>query len=422
MPIREIMILRKGGMPLFNFAPAGAPKLDALVAGFLSAQAGFAEEIGEGKIQVVSFAENKFVYESRADLLFIIVISQEDDENIYRVILKEIAKSFEKKYTQILAKSVLPSHLFDGFRAQLMEILNKYDKIPKVQPRYPSAILPPEISQEIEQLLHQIESSPGILRAALLTNDGYLVSSKLQSHEIELAAKQLQQSRDMELPTYFGISQTVLDEGTKLFVHIINDDLVLMAIVRKDQIVSQIADAIEANIQLLATLDLSSMVKVSPKTKGGGDFSEFDVFTANPILESALFAEGTPSAREFQRLFGEAGISILQAIDGVSTIAELRIRAGVNGRQFLEVLNYLTAKGYIRKVLFYPKIDTTDKRFLTYLETVGLPRDEFQILEQAKHFCDGHNSIRDISLRIGVDYKKLIKTLRKLGEYVEWLT
>ena len=98
MPVKEILVLRSGGQPLFNFAPRGDPKLDTLMAGFLSAQAGFAQEIGEEEIQVVSFAEHKFVYESWSDFLFVIVIQKTDDEHIYRVILKELAQTFVNKY------------------------------------------------------------------------------------------------------------------------------------------------------------------------------------------------------------------------------------------------------------------------------------------------------------------------------------
>jgi hypothetical protein len=69
-----------------------------------------------------------------------------------------------------------------------------------------------------------------------------------------------------------------------------------------------------------------------------------------------------------------------------------------------------------------PKLLASDARFLTYLQTVGLPRDEFKILEQASSFCDGNNTTRDVAQRIGVEEEKLVLILRKLGENVEWLT
>jgi hypothetical protein len=422
LPVKEIIVLRKGGTPLFNFSPDGAPKLDALVAGFLSAQAGFAEEIGEGHIQVVTFAENKFVYESQTDLLYIIAIGQDDDENIYRMIIKEIAQAFEQQYNEILKKSVISSHLFVGFREYVMEILGKYDKIPDIEQRYPSAILPPEIFQKLEELLNIIEGKPGVLRTALLTNDGFVLTSKLQQHELEIGTRQIRQSRNMELPSYFAVSQTTLEEETKLFVHQVKSDIVLLAIIREDMKVGRCAEVISPLVYGLGNIDYSTMVKIQPKTKKTEKFSELDVFASNPTMESALFAESTDQAKEFDNLFGNAGRDVLQAVDGISTVEEIRTRTGVHGRQLSEILSYLSTRGYIRRVLFYPKLVSSDRRFLAYLETVGLPRDEYKILEDAKPFCDGNNTTTDIAQRIGVDEEKLIVVLRKLGENVEWLT
>ena len=274
-------------MPLFNFVPAGAPKLDTLVAGFLSAQAGFAEEIGEGKIQILSFAENKFVYEVRADLIFIIVIAQDDDEHVYRLILKEVAQVFEKKYHETLAKTVIPSHIFGGFREYVMEILTKYDRVPQIQPRYPTAILPPDISKNVEKLLHKAETSPGFLRTALMTRDGYVVVSKLQTHEYEVASKQIKQSHNLELPTYFAVAQSPLNSGTKLFVHQVNEDFVFLAIIREKQQVGQSSTAITPIIKNLAKLDFSNIVKIFPTAGVSDKFSDYEVLASNPITESA---------------------------------------------------------------------------------------------------------------------------------------
>ncbi len=409
-------------MPLFNFAPQGAPKLDTLVAGFLSAQAGFAEEIGEGKIQVVTFAENKFVYESRVELLFIIVIGQADDENIYRVIIKEIAQAFENQFKEVLLKTVIPSDLFGGFREYVIEILGKYDKIPEIKQRYPTAILPPEILQKIEEILNIIEGKQGILRTALVTKDGYVITSKLFQHELNIGAQQIQQSRKMELPSYFAVSQTTLEEETKLFIHQVKPDLMLLMIIREDLKVGRGAELVSPLVYGLANVDYSSMVKVEPKTKSTEAFSEHDVFTSNPMMESTLFAEHTGQAREFDRLFGTAGREVLQAIEGISTVEEIRIRTGVYGRQLTEILSYLFSRGYIRRIQFYPKLAGSDRRFLAYLETVGLPRDEYKILENARLYCDGNNSVRDIAQRVGVEEEKLVAVLRKLGDNVEWLT
>ena len=421
MAVKEILVLRSGGQPLFNFAPEGEPKLDELVAGFISAQAGFAKEIGEGTIRIVSFAENKFVYESLSDLLFILVIPQEEDEHVYRLILKEIAEAFVRKYKKELSMDVPASRLFVGFRNNVVAILSKYDQMPRTPMRYPTALVKPEVTRKIEEALNRVEGQPGILRAALLTPDGYVVSSKLHPYELKFALNLLHNYRRQSLPTFFTVSQTTLGEEVNLLIHLVDKKFVLAAIIRKGYPEVQYASSLAPILQEVASLDTSSMVKVQPWTGPREAYSDHEVLAPNPI-SGELMSGDTPAAKEFRELFGGSGIDVMRAIDGVATVADLRERTGVTGRQLMEILGYLEAKGYIRKVQFYPKLDTSDTRFLAYLEVVGLPSDEFQVLEQAKHFCDGHNSVRDIALRIGVEPEKLVRILRKLGDYVEWLT
>ncbi|MFX1564016.1 MAG: hypothetical protein ACFFDP_11995 [Promethearchaeota archaeon] len=422
MPVKEILVLRSGGQPLFNFSPEGAPILDTLVAGFLSAQAGFAQEIGEGTIQIVTFAENKFVYEIQSDLIFIIVIHQDEEEHIYRVLLKEIAQSFVQKYQSVLGRSVIPSQIFEGFRENLIKILVKYNLEPRKAPKYPSAILEPEVTQKIENLIRQIEGKHGFLRAALLTTDSHVISTGLYEHELQFTLTQFQRSWKQEPPKFFTISSTILGDDVKLFIHLLPKQMRIAAIVRKEMSEMQLAKSIAPILPLFNNLDLTSMVKLQAQARITKAYSDFEVLTTTPKIRSTLFIEDSESAGEFRELFGKSGIDIIKAIDGVATVVELRDRTGVHGRQLLEILNYLEIKGYIRKVQFFPMLDTTDTRFLAYLETVGIPRDEFKILNQAKHFCDGHNTVRDIAQRIGVEHEKLVGILRKLGDYVEWLT
>jgi hypothetical protein len=278
------------------------------------------------------------------------------------------------------------------------------------------------VLNQVEDILNIAEGQTGIIRTGLVTKDGYVISSKLLQHEIEVAAKQMQQAETIELPDYFAVSQTTLEEGTKLLIHQVKQDLLLLAIIRDDLKVGRAAERIGPLIYGLGNIDVSNMVKVQPKTKETLAFSEYDVFTSHPMMESTLFAEQTPAAREFNSLFGNSGIDVLRAIDGNSTVEELRTRTNVSGRQLSEILSYLASRGYIRRVQFYPKLLASDARFLTYLQRVGLPRGEYKILEQASSFCDGNNTTRDVAQRIGVEEEKLVLILRKLGENVEWLT
>ncbi|MFX1474626.1 MAG: hypothetical protein ACFFCO_03980 [Promethearchaeota archaeon] len=421
MPVKEILVLHKGGQPLFNFAPKGDPKLDTLMAGFISAQAGFAQEIGEEEIQVVSFAEHKFVYESWSDFLFIIVIQKTDDEHIYRVVLKELAQTFVDKYQQELAMPIIPSERFLGFREDVTRILAKYDLASTTSLLYPIALLPPETLQHFRRGMNLVEVHPGFHRTVVLTLDGYVVTSRLKSHELEFVLNLLNTYKEQKLPAYFTVSKTILGPDVKLFLHILNEQLILAVIVSKEVREASCAEHIAPTVQQLAGIDISHLVKVAPSKVVSEAYSDHEVLAANPI-EGVLFSEDAQQAKEFRDRFGDAGLLVLRSIDGVATVADLRRRAGLDGRQLTDILNFLESKGYIRKMRFYPKLEADDKRFLTYLETVGLPRDEFEILKQAMGFCDGGNSVSDIAQRIGIDQEKLIQILRKLGDYVEWLT
>ncbi|MGY5877349.1 MAG: hypothetical protein RTU30_16470, partial [Candidatus Thorarchaeota archaeon] len=88
--VKEIIVLRDSGIPLFHYSVSGEQKLDVLVAGFLSALGFFAEQVGETKIRVMSFAKSKFVWEQKGDLYFIALVAEEDNSEIYRVVLQNI--------------------------------------------------------------------------------------------------------------------------------------------------------------------------------------------------------------------------------------------------------------------------------------------------------------------------------------------
>ncbi len=391
------------------------------MAGFLSAQAGFAQEIGEEEIQVVSFAEHKFVYESWGDFLFVIVIQKTDDEHIFRVILKELAQTFVVRYKQELAQTIIPSERFMEFREEVIRILAKYDLVSSTSLLHPTALLPPETLQHFRRGLDLIEVHASFQRTAILTLDGYVLTSRLKEHELEFVLNQLRVDREQKLPTYFMVSKTILGTDVKLFFHILNRQLILAAIVSKDAREADCAERIASNVQQLTGINLSHLVKVTASKVASEAYSDHEVLAANPI-EGLLFGESSPQGKEFRELFSEAGLQVLRFIDGLATVADLRRKSGLDGRQLTDILSFLESRGYIRKVRFYPKLESSDRRFIAFLETVGLPRDEFEILKQAMNFCDGENSVSDIAQRIGIDQEKLIRTLRKLGDYVEWLT
>ena len=67
-----------------------------------------------------------------------------------------------------------------------------------------------------------------------------------------------------------------------------------------------------------------------------------------------------------------------------------------------------------------PSIKSNDSRFDAYLDLIGLPSKDYQLLERARSFCNGDRSLVDISERIGVVPERLYEVLEKLGDEVEW--
>ncbi|TFH02888.1 MAG: hypothetical protein E4H14_17295 [Candidatus Thorarchaeota archaeon] len=123
---------------------------------------------------------------------------------------------------------------------------------------------------------------------------------------------------------------------------------------------------------------------------------------------------------EFHRDFGSAGNRILPEINGVTSIYDLSRNLGVSVDDISDVIEYLAIRGLLRVSKLCPLIRTNDSRFDAYLDLIGLPNKDYQLLERAKSFCNGDRPLIDISERLGVVPERLYEVLEKLGEEVEW--
>ena len=123
---------------------------------------------------------------------------------------------------------------------------------------------------------------------------------------------------------------------------------------------------------------------------------------------------------EFHRDFGSAGNRILPEINGVTSIYDMSRNLGVSIEDISDVIEYLAIRGLLRVSKICPLIRTNDSRFDAYLDLIGLPSKDYQLLERAKSFCNGDRPLVDISERLGVVPERLYEVLEKLGEEVEW--
>jgi len=136
--------------------------------------------------------------------------------------------------------------------------------------------------------------------------------------------------------------------------------------------------------------------------------------TMDMVIRSGGFLD------EFHRDFGSAGNRILPEIDGITSIYDICRNLGVSVEEISEVFEYLAIRGLLKVSKICPLIRTNDSRFDAYLDLIGLPRKDYQLLERAKSFCNGDRSIVDISERLGVVPERLYDVLEKLGDEVEW--
>jgi hypothetical protein len=142
-----------------------------------------------------------------------------------------------------------------------------------------------------------------------------------------------------------------------------------------------------------------------------------------PSIKKHALAIASGSDRlidDFHRDFGIAGSKILDTIDGKKPIIDLSNELGLDLEETKEIVEYLISWGVATISLLCPKLKHDDQRFDAYLDIIGLPKKEYQLLNRAKHHCNGEKSIIEISDRLGVSHETLYEMLLKLGDQVKW--
>jgi len=123
---------------------------------------------------------------------------------------------------------------------------------------------------------------------------------------------------------------------------------------------------------------------------------------------------------EFHRDLGNSGNRVLSAIDGNTSLYDMGRNLGLSESIISEVVEYLAIRGLLRVSKLCPLIREKDARFDAYLDLIGLPSKDYQLLDRAKSLCTGDRSLMDISERLGVIPEQLYEVLEKLGDEVEW--
>ncbi|UCE11820.1 MAG: hypothetical protein JSW61_07775 [Candidatus Thorarchaeota archaeon] len=137
-------------------------------------------------------------------------------------------------------------------------------------------------------------------------------------------------------------------------------------------------------------------------------------------LALALATDKAGFLDEFHREFGYDGTRVLEAIDGKASIERLAAAFNIEDSEISEIIEYLAIWGVIGVSQLCPKIRADDARFDAFLDIVGLPNKDYQLLQRAKAFCTGTRSVVDASIRLNVTAERLYEVLLKMGDEVEW--
>jgi hypothetical protein len=150
--------------------------------------------------------------------------------------------------------------------------------------------------------------------------------------------------------------------------------------------------------------------------------SNLSTFVVPIVRDDALqFAtESGGLLDEFHRDFGNNGTRVLDAIDGESTIYDISEKLGIEAEEVSGVIEYLAIWGVMRVSKMCPEIKRADSRFDAFLDLIGLPRKDYQLLTRAIPLCTGSKPIGEISEKLGVTGERLYEVLRKIGDEVNW--
>lgn len=148
----------------------------------------------------------------------------------------------------------------------------------------------------------------------------------------------------------------------------------------------------------------------------------FSAFTVPEIRKASwdMAVESASFLDEFHRDFGTSGNRILSIIDGYKTLHDISRSLGIMPSEVLDVVEYLAIRGLLRVSKLCPLLRSNDSRFEAYLDIIGLPSKDYQLLERAKNFCNGNRTLTEISERLGVNPEQLYDVLEKMGDQVEW--
>ncbi|TFG09412.1 hypothetical protein EU538_05170 [Candidatus Thorarchaeota archaeon] len=420
--VKEIVIMRDGGIPLFHYSVHGTKKLDEIVSAFLSAIGSFAEAAGREQLTVMAFVESKFVWLKKGDLFFIALVAHDDSSEIYRVILEEIADSFVSRFYAELRRDFATMNHFRFFTDTVELILQKFDGIPSLARKYETALLPSDELRQLKTALFEAEANDSILRGGLLTWDGRIVVSNLKAYELEAVLDFMNELDRNSLEERIQlVNQAGLDAISALLIGEVEVGLCTF-VVLKGQDVAEYAGLLLPFFRQVGKTDFSKMRLIRKEENDEpGAFAEHDaiellVSHSEAISRARSVFDGHPTTSQ------SMAIEIIQSSDGKKTVGEIAEESLVPKERLGEVLAHLISKGIVRIVKLFPVMNERDERFAAYLEIIGMPKRDYDVIDSIWKYCDGSLSLSEISARSSIPVDRIMEVLKKLGKHVSWET
>lgn len=414
--VKEIIVLQEGGILLFHYSIGGTKKLDELVAAFLSAVDSLAQQVGRDRITTISFAANKLVWEKKGNLFFIAMISEESTNEIFRIILRDLAEQFVSMYYADLMNEFFDLGRFKSFTDVVETTLHKFDGIPGLARRYKTILLPSEELNILAKKLVEVEVSRDILRGCLITSDGYIALSHLRAYEIEIVLDLMPiLLRDVEIREHAS-----LEKPTALLLIRTHNKGVAAFIVRLGLSEESYYELVTPFLAYASEADFEGARKLEPeKTESQISFYSFD--RVKPIASidgiehelNSLLSAASENTRS-------GAIKLREALPESPLVAEIQHILALPKNQLDELLANLIARNMIRIMKVFPTLDERDERFSMFLEVIGIKKKDFDVVNTIWKYCDGSLSIQEISERTSIPAPRIMEVLRALGNNVAW--
>jgi hypothetical protein len=416
--VKEIVILKEGGIPLYHYSVTGEKKLDELVSGFLSALGSMAEKISSQQIRVMSFDKNKFVWERRGDIFFIALVYREDSAEIYSAILNELSEQFVGKFYEKLRNNIVARHDFLHFTDIVESTLQKFDGIPGLARRYKTALLPTSALRMLKSKMAESERSSELLRTAIMTRDGFMIASNLRAYENEAFLDLHDVTKEIAISMDEISNHTSLDPATRFFVTGENH-LIVIATVMKSLSVESIHRSLTPLLEYIATLDTSKAKRIEP-IREEEHFGFLDSDIVVPDYEPEEIDDMLAKFAEMDNEQLSRTRNVLHNTTTHSTIIDLIEKTGLDRPVLVETLAQIIAKDLAHITNVYPVVKKKDERFSAYLEVIGMPKKDYNVVNSIRQYCTGAYSVKEIAAKTGFSATRIIGVLKQLGKNVKW--